>query len=891
MSESSNVGARVGFVPSWRRLLLWVRRYGDYLAGAALLLSAVVVIAAFRAPTLEGRLDPQSVRHDGGFAYVAAAPSLSSRVYRLKDDWMSNPRASQLRLFEDGKSLGPTHASLVDVHQLGAGRYVHWGREIWFSASDGTDPRANARWYEFRSKLSLKRSWVAAGLISLAAALSFWMVAHLTLVRRTLARGHAVWHAALSTWWPIAVTFLRASAAWLFSGFTRLWRRYGGLLLRFPILTMRAVSYLLLLSSGVFLIAALYALFIGWALPTAAPIQWFPLADLAAEREPAFHYLLISLAALGAVAAWCSRLMLASTSALRRDQILFARFMRRWGIYLAVVLFVFSVSAIWAGHTRPGDLNWASIAGLIPFSDANGYLAATHDQAKDGVWNAISLRRPLAAAFRSSLMFFAGFWHAGAVLLLTVLLGCAAYAAARAVGAWRGVYAGLAFFSLSYMAVRTFLPTFLTEPLGLFWALLAIPFFVKALRDGSLQAALIGLGMTTVALSMRPGSMFTIAALCLWLVWRFGRTRLQKLRVVAYAVGIVVSVSMAGYLLQRAYGVGNDLTGSNFAYTLCGLSIGTDWSGCPNRYQEVKTLGSERSVTDYLYRKSVENIVAQPAVLLKRLYVSAVSFAVELPTVLWRGYSWSGGDYPTLKLLFFCVAGIGLVHVALFRREAGEWVFWLLVWLSVAASAAFVHFDDGRRVMTSSYPLLLMFFASGLATPTMLLPAAVKRSYLSVYGWSGLVGTTVVFFAIPLLAHRMSPAPELIRAAGTWSKPNHHVVFGGRRVTGMLVVSDDAPLRTDVPTMTISRFAEFVKLSNVEFYQGLLNPRAPEVPFGFISAPRIEKGVASDYQYIVPPEVMHRRDVAAWVFRVQEWNRKEPYGPYWFFVEQAEAVK
>ncbi|HVE88067.1 MAG TPA: hypothetical protein VNA44_00060, partial [Burkholderiaceae bacterium] len=715
MSESSNVGARVGFMPSWRRLVLWVRRYGDYPAGAAFLLGAVVVIAAFQAPTLEGRIDPQSVRHESGFAYVAAAPSLSSRVYRLKDDWMSNPTASQLRLFEDGKSLGPAHAALVDLHQLGAGRYVHWGREIWFSTPDGTDPRTNGRRYDFTSKLSLKRSWVVAGLTSLATALSFWMGAHLALVHRALTRGQDASRAAFATWWPITLTFLHASAARQFSGFRRLWRRYGGLLLRLPILSMRALGYLLLLGSGVYLISAIYAFVIGWALPSAALIRWFPLADWAAEREPAFHYALVSLAALGAVAAWCSRLMLASTSALRRDQILFARFLSRWGICLAAVLFVFSVSAIWAGQTRTGDLNWASIAGLIPFSDANGYLAATHDQAKDGVWNAISLRRPLAAAFRSSLMFFTGFWHAGAVLLLAVLLGGAAYAAARAVGAWRGVYAGLAFFSLSYMAVRTFLPTFLTEPLGLFWALLAIPFFVKALRDGSLQAALIGLGMTTVALSMRPGSMFTIAALCLWLVWRFGRTRLQKLRVVAYAVGIVVSVALAGHLLQRAYGVGNDLTGSNFAYTLCGLSIGTDWSGCPNRYQEVKTLDSERSVTDYLYRKSVENIAAQPAVLVKRLYASAVSFAVELPSVLWRGYSWSGGDYSTLKLLFFCVAAIGLVHVALFRREPGERVFWLLVWLSVIASAAFVHFDDGRRVMTPSYPLLLMFFSSGLA--------------------------------------------------------------------------------------------------------------------------------------------------------------------------------
>ena len=339
---------------------------------------------------------------------------------------------------------------------------------------------------------------------------------------------------------------------------------------------MRAIGYLLLIATAIYVVAIIYAMLTGSALPTAVPIQSAPLATLAAEWEPLFHLLLIVLAMLGAAASWLSLIAFGGIAAQRRDELLFGRFLRRWGVFLAIVLSVYSVSAIWAGVPRADDLNWASIAGLIPFSDANGYFAATHDQAKDGSWNVISLRRPLAAAFRSTMMYAAGFAYANAILLQVTLLACAAFVAARAVGLWRGVYAGLVFFSLSYVTVRLFLPTFLTEPLGLFWALLAIPFLVASLRDGSLKNGLLGFAMIVVGLSMRPGAMFVIAALGLWLVWRFGENARQRLLAAAYAAAIFALVAGASQLVNRAYGGDSTVTGSNFSYTLCGLSIGTN---------------------------------------------------------------------------------------------------------------------------------------------------------------------------------------------------------------------------------------------------------------------------------------------------------------------------
>jgi len=55
--------------------------------------------------------------------------------------------ASTLLLLEDGRPLGPGHSLHDDIRQLGDGRYSHWGRSIFFSTSDGSDPRHNGRRY------------------------------------------------------------------------------------------------------------------------------------------------------------------------------------------------------------------------------------------------------------------------------------------------------------------------------------------------------------------------------------------------------------------------------------------------------------------------------------------------------------------------------------------------------------------------------------------------------------------------------------------------------------------------------------------------------------------------------------------------------------------------
>jgi len=62
------------------------------------------------------------------------------------DDISDNDR-SLLRLFEDGRELGPPHSHHAAVRESGGGLYSHWGDTLFFSTSDNSDPRANGRSY------------------------------------------------------------------------------------------------------------------------------------------------------------------------------------------------------------------------------------------------------------------------------------------------------------------------------------------------------------------------------------------------------------------------------------------------------------------------------------------------------------------------------------------------------------------------------------------------------------------------------------------------------------------------------------------------------------------------------------------------------------------------
>ncbi|MGE0039836.1 MAG: hypothetical protein AB7H88_00860 [Vicinamibacterales bacterium] len=89
--------------------------------------------------------------HDGGHGYRVR---LDGSVE--EGDTMAAPRRSRLYLTEDGRPLGAPHAPHTSIRFDGAGRFSHWGRDLYMSASDNSDPNTNGRRYELRRLPALR---------------------------------------------------------------------------------------------------------------------------------------------------------------------------------------------------------------------------------------------------------------------------------------------------------------------------------------------------------------------------------------------------------------------------------------------------------------------------------------------------------------------------------------------------------------------------------------------------------------------------------------------------------------------------------------------------------------------------------------------------------------
>lgn len=139
---------------------------------AALALNALVwLLCSVAGGPVTGVLDPAHMKAEQGKA--VAVPLRTRPAW-----WLTIPNdgagISTLRLFEvegaERRPLGPASAPLERVRESGGGAFNHWG-EILLSSSDGSDPRANGRRYEWESDTVLHPRLRLPLLIVTAAAL------------------------------------------------------------------------------------------------------------------------------------------------------------------------------------------------------------------------------------------------------------------------------------------------------------------------------------------------------------------------------------------------------------------------------------------------------------------------------------------------------------------------------------------------------------------------------------------------------------------------------------------------------------------------------------------------------------------------------------------------
>jgi hypothetical protein len=615
-----------------------------------------------------------------------------------------------------------------------------------------------------------------------------------------------------------------------------------------------------------------YGVLAGHALPTATAFHLLP-SGLLSGIEPYFPAAILVFSAAGTLLAWGASFRVVPAEPIRGIEQRVARIWAWWGLPVIVCLFLISLSAGgWSGHIRPQDSNYLSLAGLASHSDARAYFTDAYRVAFYGDWDVLGSRRPMAEAFRQLTVMAGRYSYVGTLLIQLGLIAVALFVAARFVAGRSGIWAGIAFVGLIYLVARPFLYTTMTEPLGLIWTMFSIVFFLEAFRLKSLAHALIGFAGLTFALLTRMGSMFTIPILGIWIACAFATTWRERAKTFAVACGIVAAVVAVNALLAYLYSSPRVATGSNFAYSVCGLSLGADWSHCSRVYSaQLQALPDERAQATFLFAVSWQNIMDRPMVLLWQLTDNVFNYFRRLPEILLSGYSAAYEVSGAIAKLTSLALLTSLIILYRLRGTRLEGTFWALVFVSSAMSAALILADDGWRALHVTNALIACFFAAGFSAPGV--PAL--RSSAPPLGWrSGAAAIVVIvalFVAAPSVSNGLMSGEAAKYAPKGSARVDENIVPGGRFISGFQVIPDGTTRPLNIPTLFVSEFVHLAQMTNVESDFGpFIDVALRRVPFALIVTGRLDNVDQSNI-YLAPITLLEQQDgVAAWRLQVRQ---------------------
>jgi hypothetical protein len=98
-----------------------------------------------REPFVKLTLSIDQIAHESGCCYVFLFRTAAGRLFSF------NRIYARLSLFEDGTPLAHAGARHDAIRAVGGGRYSLWPLAIFFSSSDGSDPRTNGRQYHIQA--------------------------------------------------------------------------------------------------------------------------------------------------------------------------------------------------------------------------------------------------------------------------------------------------------------------------------------------------------------------------------------------------------------------------------------------------------------------------------------------------------------------------------------------------------------------------------------------------------------------------------------------------------------------------------------------------------------------------------------------------------------------
>lgn len=357
---------------------------------------------------------------------------------------------------------------------------------------------------------------------------------------------------------------------------------------------------------------------------------------------------------------------------------------------------------------------WNVISGIIPWKDAANYYYETLrllDGASLTEWGA---RRPLFAAFASSLLRLNGGNFSGVLVVLLMLNAFGALAVSRLVAVRCGAIGAAIYLVVAFKFYARFSGAMLSEQLGFLLGNLALFYFLAAVETRRFRFGLFGLAALTLALNARAGAFFILPALAGWLCFEFRRT-VPIVKAVSISALIVLSIMTLNFGFVRAMSGGQGVAFSNYAHTLYGIAAG-------NRSWQQVSIDHPGVADRDVLPLAVEKIKKEPLLFVKGMIGSSVDFLAPRRGAF--GFIDVGRLQAAMTVALWVVVLLGVWRASC-RRMGGCDGLSLASLLGVTASLPLLPpiDSDGMRVFAATIPFSALWIITGAAG----LAALLKR--------------------------------------------------------------------------------------------------------------------------------------------------------------------
>jgi len=376
-----------------------------------------------------------------------------------------------------------------------------------------------------------------------------------------------------------------------------------------------------------------------------------------------------------------------------------------------LALFALPLAGFWAS----GQSQSTTLSGLIPLSDAASYYNDSLRILAGQNISHFSAMRPIFPGFLSFLMAVTDHNLMFSLAIITAIAAIAAYYSVREVQRTHGAEVAVFVLLIIFIYYRHHSGTSMSETLGVPLGTLGIGLIWRGMQKRSQPLAVFGLFMSTLALNTRPGTMFILPFMVLWLAWIFRKDgKYISVGFLLWGMGVIVLGFALNSFYIRLLAEPSGTAFSNFSWALYGLaSGGNSYTHVFEKHPEVfllKDPGQSRAI----YRLAIDLIIHSPNLFMQGvLHNWAMFFSQSWYSAFSFLESENGIIYMSTRWIIYSLCLLGFLKWLLKPGDPYSGLVALAA-LGILVSVPFVPPSDAYRVRLYAASIVIFGLLPGM---------------------------------------------------------------------------------------------------------------------------------------------------------------------------------